>query len=79
MPHINLVAAVEQGGGIGKDGGLPWNLSKDWDHFLKLATRSQSNLLLVLLDESCVLSATDRCSAANCAAGSARPPAKCTI
>ena len=40
MPNINLVAAVEQGGGIGKDGGLPWTLSKDWDHFLKLATRS---------------------------------------
>ena len=38
--EINLVAAVEQSGGIGKDGGLPWNLPSDWNHFLRLATRS---------------------------------------
>ena len=38
--EINLVAAVEQSGGIGKDGGLPWNLPSDWKHFLRLATRS---------------------------------------
>jgi len=37
--EINLVAAVEQSGGIGKDGGLPWNLPSDWKHFLRLATR----------------------------------------
>lgn len=37
--EINLVAAVEQSGGIGKDGGLPWHLPSDWNHFLRLATR----------------------------------------
>ena len=37
--EINLVAAVEQSGGIGKDGGLPWSLPQDWEHFLRLATR----------------------------------------
>ena len=37
--QVNLVVAVDQNGGIGKDGGLPWSLSRDWEHFLRLATR----------------------------------------
>ena len=38
-PAINLLVAVEQSGGMGREGGLPWSLAREWQHFLALATR----------------------------------------
>ena len=38
-PAIHLLVAVEQGGGMGREGGLPWSLDREWRHFLALATR----------------------------------------
>jgi len=33
---IALIAAIDEGGGIGKDGGLPWHLSDDLKNFKRL-------------------------------------------
>ncbi len=33
---ISLIAAIDEAGGIGKDGGLPWHLSDDLKYFKRL-------------------------------------------
>lgn len=33
---ITLIAAIEAGGGIGKDGSLPWHLTDDLKHFKRV-------------------------------------------
>ena len=38
-PAIHLLVAVEQRGGMGMEGGLPWSLAREWQHFLGLSTR----------------------------------------
>ena len=38
---INQIVAIDENGGIGIDGDIPWSLSKDWEHFLRLTTKPQ--------------------------------------
>ena len=38
---INQIVAIDENGGIGINGNIPWNLSKDWEHFLRLTTKVQ--------------------------------------
>ena len=40
---LNQIVAVDENGGIGINGNIPWNLSKDWEHFLRLTTKVQVN------------------------------------
>jgi dihydrofolate reductase len=37
--RISLIAAVDEGGLIGRDGGLPWRLPNDLQHFKELTIR----------------------------------------
>ena len=41
---INQIVAIDENGGIGINGNIPWNLSKDWEHFLRLTTKVQVNV-----------------------------------
>ena len=38
-PRVDLIAAVDRAGGIGREGDLPWRLGEEWRHFLRLVTR----------------------------------------
>ena len=38
-PVIDLIVAVDNAGGIGLRGDIPWRLQKEWEHFLRLTTR----------------------------------------
>lgn len=42
-PNIDLIVAVDNAGGIGINGEIPWRLEEEWRHFLKLATRASNN------------------------------------
>ncbi|XP_048750047.2 dihydrofolate reductase-like isoform X2 [Ostrea edulis] len=42
-PKLNLVVAVCNNGGIGKDGQLPWRLKKDMEFFKKITTQTKDN------------------------------------
>ena len=37
--EVNQIVAIDENGGIGIDGDIPWKLSKDWEHFLRLTTK----------------------------------------
>ena len=43
---INQIVAIDENGGIGIDGDIPWRLSKDWEHFLRLTTKPQINKVI---------------------------------
>ena len=43
---INQIVAIDENGGIGIDGDIPWHLSKDWEHFLRLTTKPQINKVI---------------------------------
>ena len=38
-PRVDIIAAVDRAGGIGREGDLPWRLEEEWRHFLRLVTR----------------------------------------
>lgn len=38
---MNLIAAVDENFGIGKDNQLPWHLPKEYAHFVRETTRTQ--------------------------------------
>ena len=38
-PRIDIIVAVDNAGGIGLRGDIPWRLEKEWQHFLRLVTR----------------------------------------
>ena len=44
---INQIVAIDENGGIGINGNIPWNLSKDWGHFLRLTTKVQVHIHLL--------------------------------
>ena len=37
--EVNQIVAIDENGGIGIDGDIPWKLSKDWEHFLRLTAK----------------------------------------
>ena len=39
MVPINLIVCIDQKGGIGQNGDLPWKIEQDWQHFLSLSLR----------------------------------------
>mmetsp|Transcript_87743 Transcript_87743/g.200535 ORF Transcript_87743/g.200535 Transcript_87743/m.200535 type:complete len:434 (+) Transcript_87743:46-1347(+) len=41
---VALVVAMDPGNGIGKDGGIPWRLSKDLQYFKKVTTAAQPGM-----------------------------------
>ena len=36
---INQIVAIDEKGGIGLGGNLPWSLRRDWEHFLRMTTK----------------------------------------
>jgi dihydrofolate reductase len=36
---IHQIVALDEKGGIGLGGTLPWNLKKEWEHFLRMTTQ----------------------------------------
>ena len=36
---IHQIVCIDEKGGIGKNGDLPWKIQKDWQHFLQLSLR----------------------------------------
>ena len=48
---INQIVAIDENGGIGIDGDIPWRLSKDWEHFLRLTTKPQINKVIFHLSK----------------------------
>lgn len=36
---IHQIVAIDENGGIGLNGDLPWKLQKDWQHFLRMTTK----------------------------------------
>ena len=47
---INQIVAIDENGGIGINGDIPWSLSKDWEHFLRLTTKPQVNKVIFHLN-----------------------------
>ena len=45
VPTIHQIVCVDQNGGIGKGGKLPWKIEKDWKYFLNTSLRIQVNNL----------------------------------
>ena len=52
---VHQIVAMDEENGIGIGGNLPWNLPKDWNHFLRMTTKvkvfslKQKNVILVIL------------------------------
>ncbi len=44
LKPFDIIVAVDQKNGIGKNGGLPWSLSEDMQHFKKVTTQTQDSL-----------------------------------
>ena len=38
---IHQIVALDEEGGIGLGETLPWNLSKDWENFLRITTKTK--------------------------------------
>ena len=36
---IHQIVCIDEAGGIGKNGDLPWKIQKDWQHFLQHSLR----------------------------------------
>ena len=36
---VHQIVAMDEENGIGIGGNLPWNLPKDWNHFLRMTTK----------------------------------------
>ena len=36
---VHQIVAMDEESGIGVGGNLPWNLPKDWNHFLRMTTK----------------------------------------
>lgn len=43
MVKFDIIVAVDAKGGIGKNGGLPWNLSGDMKHFKELTAKTKDS------------------------------------
>ncbi|CAD5208656.1 unnamed protein product [Bursaphelenchus xylophilus] len=43
MAKMNIIAAVDLAGGIGKKGGLPWHLPEDFKQFVRLTTETKDS------------------------------------
>ena len=41
VPQIHQIVCIDQNGGIGKNGKLPWKIEKDWSYFLNKSLRIQ--------------------------------------
>jgi len=44
---MNIIVAVCKGGGIGKDGKIPWKIKKDLEWFKKETTRGEKNAVIM--------------------------------
>ena len=49
---INQIVAIDENGGIGINGDIPWSLPKDWEHFLRLTTKPQVNKVIFHLNNN---------------------------
>ncbi len=47
VPHFAIVVAMDEAGGIGKDGDLPWKLSADMAHFRELTIGGGNNAVIM--------------------------------
>ena len=53
---VHQIVALDEENGIGIGGNLPWKLTKDWNHFLRMTTKvkvfslKQSNIFIILCD-----------------------------
>ena len=51
---VHQIVAMDEQNGIGIGENLPWNLPKDWDHFLRMTTKvkvfslKQSNIFILV-------------------------------
>jgi dihydrofolate reductase len=52
---MNIIAAVDKNFGIGKNNQLPWNLPKEYEHFVSLTTSTNEpgKLNAVIMGRKC--------------------------